>query len=613
MAKKKTKIKDTRQSIDIKKEIQQVKTGIQNNVFVFTNSLSIHEFAKQLNKPTAEIIKYFFMKGKMYSLNHILTEEEMGEVCLEYNYDFEKKVQLDATNVLENLNIKDKESEKTKRPPIVTIMGHVDHGKTTLLDTIRKSHITSSEFGGITQHIGAYQINNGGNTITFIDTPGHEAFTKMRARGAKVTDIVVLVVAANDGIKPQTEEAIDHAKAAKVPIIVFINKIDLPDINVDKVMNQLSEKGLVNEEWGGDTIFVQGSALKNQGINKLLDAITTVAEMLELKANPNRDGYGVTLEANMDKGLGPIATLLVQNGTIVKGDFIVAGETCGRARAIFNDLGHELTKACPGQPIKIVGLNEPPQAGSKWLVMKDEELAKNIAKKVKEKSLNFLRTQALTKMINAENKKVLNLIIKCDVQGSLEAIKVMIENIAIEGTCINVIRTALGTITENDIQLAKASKAIIIGFNVKPMKNVKDLAQEQTIKIYFYNIIYKLKEAIIEMLYGTLAPITVEEDIGEAEVKQIWKHSTIGTICGISITSGKVLRNAKARIIRDGKVIYTNTIASMQHGKEIVNEMSAGKECGIVINNFNDVKVGDIIQIFKETNKNAKDVLNATK
>lgn len=610
----KQKFHDTRRSIDIKKEIKQIKIGIQDNIFVFTGPLSINDFAKQLNKPSAEIIKYFFMKGKMYSLNHLLTEEEMGEVCLEYNYDFEKKIQLDETNILEHLNVQDSASDQVKRPPIVTIMGHVDHGKTTLLDTIRKSHIVASEFGGITQHIGAYQINRSNNPITFIDTPGHEAFTKLRARGASITDIVVLVVAANDGIKPQTEEAIDHAKAAKVPIIVFINKTDLPDINIDKIMNQLSEKGLVNEEWGGDTIFVQGSALKNQGIDKLLDAIIAVSDMLELKANPNRDGYGVVLEANMNKGLGPIATLIVQNGTIVKGDFIVAGEAYGRARVIFNDCGKELIKATPGQPIKIIGLSEPPQAGNKWLVMKDEELAKNIAKKIKDKQINFLRTQAITKQINSSDKdKNLNVIIKCDVQGSLEAIKAMLENITVKGAKVNLIRSALGAITESDIQLAKASKAIIIGFNVKPIKNIKDLAQEQAIQIYFYNIIYKLKEAIEDMLYGTLEPIVVEEDIGEAEVKQIWKHSTIGTICGVSITSGKILRNAKARIIRDGSVIYVNTIASMQHGKEIVNEMSAGKECGIVINNFNDIKIGDIIQIFKETNKQAKDVLDATK
>ncbi len=611
MAKFKTKKKqDTRQSVDIKKQMKTIKTGVQNGVFVFTNPLTVAEFATKLNKPAAEIIKYFFMKGKMYSLNKLLTEEEIGEVCLEFNYDFEKKLQLDETNVIDNLIVEDKEEDKVKRAPVVTIMGHVDHGKTTLLDNIRKSHVTESEFGGITQHIGAYQIIRNNNPITFIDTPGHEAFTEMRARGASITDIVILVVAGDDGIKPQTEEAIDHAKAAKVPIIVFVNKMDKPGAKADNVLSQLSERNLTPEEWGGDTIVVTGSALKNQGIDKLLDAVITLTDMLELKANPNRDGMGTCIEANMDKGLGPVTTLLVQNGTITKGDFIVIGEVYGRVRALFNDLGQEIKKAIPGQPVKITGLSEVPVPGTKWLVIKDENLAKDLARKVKEKNVNIFRSQMGQQEV-AEGSKKLNLLIKCDVQGSLEAIKGMLEKVKIEGATIDIVRAAIGAISESDIQLAKASHANIIGFNVRPSKGIKDLAHEQMVKFYFYNVIYKLKEDVVNMLYGTLDPVSVEEDIGEAEVKQTWKHSTIGTIAGVLVTSGEILRNAKARVIRDGTEIYHNDIASLQHGKDPINKISSGHECGIVITNFNDIKVGDIIQVYKVVDKSAKDVKQA--
>lgn len=604
---KKQKYQDTRKSVDLKKQMKTIKTGVQNGVFVFTNPLTVSEFAAKLNKNPAEIIKYFFMKGKMYSLNKLLTEEEIGEVCLEFNFDFEKKVQLDETNIIDNLIVEDKEEDKVKRAPVVTIMGHVDHGKTTLLDNIRKSHVTASEFGGITQHIGAYQIVRNNNPITFIDTPGHEAFTEMRARGASITDVVILVVAADDGIKPQTEEAIDHAKAAKVPIIVFVNKMDKPGAKTDNVLNQLSEKGLTPEEWGGDTIVISGSALKGMGIDKLLDAVITLTDVMELKANPNRDGMGTCIEANMDKGLGPVTTLLVQNGTITKGDFIVIGEVYGRVRALFNDLGKEIKKAVPGQPVKVTGLSEVPVPGTRWLVIKDENLAKDLAKKVKEKNINIFRSKIKQQDSNDQTKK-LNLVIKCDVQGSLEAIKGMLEKVNIEGASIDIVRAAIGAISESDIQLAKASNAIIVGFNVRPSKGIKDLAHEQMIKFYFYNVIYKLKEDVINMLYGTLDPVSVDEDLGEAEVKQTWKHSAIGTIAGVLVTSGKVLRNAKARVIRDGKEIYHNDIASLQHGKDPVNEITAGHECGLVITNFNDIKVGDIIQVYKTVDKSAREI-----
>ena len=614
MAKNKLKQQDTRQEFSLKDQIKKVKTGIQDGVFVFTNRLSIADFALQLKKQPSEIIKFFFMQGKSYSLNHVLTEEEMGEICLQYNYDFEKKIQIDETNILEHLKFNDEQKDLTKRCPIVTIMGHVDHGKTTLLDTIRKSRIVNSEFGGITQHIGAYQINHNNNFITFIDTPGHEAFSAMRARGVKVTDIVILVVAADDGIMPQTKEAILCAKSANVPIIVFINKVDKPNISVDKVINQLAENDLVSEKWGGETIVVEGSALKNQGIDKLLDAIITLADVLELKANINRDAIGVVLEANIDKGLGPVATLIVQNGTIKKGDFIVIGGTYGKVRLLLNDFGKQVNQAIAGQPVKVVGLNNVPFAGEKWVILKDENLAKNIAKKIRDKGvdINLNNNKQILFKKESDNEKILNVIVKCDVQGSLEAIKAMLEKISIPGASIQIILATVGPITENDLQLAKTSKGIIIGFNVKPLKAIKDLAQELAVKIYFYNVIYKLNEEVIKLLYETLTPVIIKENIGECVIKKIWTHSKIGTICGCGVVSGKVIRSAKVNVIRNDKIIHTDAITSLHHGKDVVNEVIAGSECGMIINNFSQAEVGDKIQIFVEKIKKI-DMLNNDK
>ena len=614
MAKKRKKNSDNRQSVDIKKQLKTIKTGIQNGVFVFTGPLTVADFAQKINKSLSEVLKYFFMKSKAYSMNKLLSEEEMGEACLEFNLDFEKKIQLDETNIIDNLTIKDKESDKIKKSPVVTIMGHVDHGKTTLLDYIRKSHITKNESGGITQQIGAYQINKNGNFITFIDTPGHEAFTQMRARGASITDVVVLVVAADDGIKPQTKEAIAHARAANVPIIVFINKIDKPSINVDRVMSQLSDNGLMPEQWGGQTVVVSGSATKGTNIDKLLDAIITLTDIMELKANPKREGLGICIEASMDIGLGPVATLLVQNGTIKKGDFIVIGSICGRVRMLFNDLGKAINSASPGQPVKVIGLKEVPLPGTKWLVVNDENLAKNLAKKVMQKkiNLNWNKNNVIDK-----NSKILNLIIKCDVQGSLEAIKGMLEKIKVTETSLNIIHAAIGTVSNSDIQLAKASNAVIICFNVHPSSIIKQIANEQQIKFYYYNIIYKLKDDIINMLYGSLDPVYIEKHIGECQVKQTWKHSAIGTIAGVLVTNGKVTRNAFARVIRDGKEIYHNSIASLHHGKDSINEISSGHECGLVIKNFNDIKINDIIQIYinieKKHNINENTLTNEKK
>ncbi len=594
---------DTRQNIDLKSQFKKVDTGIKNGVFIFSSPLTVEEFSKKINKPVSDILKYFFLKGKMLNLNTLLSEDQMGELCLEFNYDFQKQVSIDETNILENLNIKDDPSKLKPRPPVVTIMGHVDHGKTTLLDYIRKTHVVSGEAGGITQHIGAYQVEYKNKKITFIDTPGHEAFTEMRARGANVTDIVVLIVAADDGIKPQTEEAIDHAKAAGVPIAVFINKIDKPAANPDLAMSQLSEKGLTAEEWGGETITIKGSALKGTNVSDLLENILLIAEMNEYKANPDRLATGVVLESKLDKGLGPVATVLVQNGTLAKGDFIIIGGVYGRVRIMLDENNNEVKVAMPSQPVKVVGINDVPAAGDRFVVSINEKDVKDIAAKIKanEKLKQFQFDQEMHK--NSEGKKLLNVILKTDVHGSLEAIKGMVSKVDIPGTKLTLVRTAVGGISESDVQLAKASNAIIIGFNIKPSRNIKDIADAQKVKIYFFDIIYKLKESLEKLLTGTLDPIMVEEETGEAEVKQIWHHSQVGTIIGCQVLNGEINRNDKARVLRDGAVICKTGISSMKHLKEVVNKITTGMEGGIVLEKYNDIKVGDIIQTYKVVQK----------
>ncbi len=602
---------DTRKAINIEDQIKTVNVGVQNGVFVFTSPLSVIELAPKLQKSTNDIIKFFFMKGVIVTLNTILNEEQIGELCLEYNLDFEIQKEISEENLLDNITFDDDESSLSPRPPIVTIMGHVDHGKTTLLDAIRKSNVTSGEAGGITQNIGAYQVELDNKKITFIDTPGHEAFSEMRARGANVTDIVILVVAADDGIKVQTQEAIDHAKAAGVEIIVFVNKMDKPGANPEKVISQLSEYDIVSEEWGGNTIFVQGSALQKTGINELLQAILLISDIHQYKANNDRLAYGTVIEANLDKGYGPVATVLIQNGTLKKGDMAIVGQTYGKIRLMFDDNGNEIEIAVPSCPVKIAGLEDVPGAGDKFLVLNDERKVKEIANQIKIKNsrLDF------NKINNSDNNnnKHLNVIIKADVQGMLEAIKSMITKIEVDGANITVVRAAVGGITETDVRLAQASKAMIIGFNVRPNRIIKDLSDQTNIEIRTYDIIYKLKEDLESLLMGKLDPVIVEEINGEAQVQKIWKHSEIGTICGCLVTDGKIKRNSNARVIRDGVVIYTSEIATLQHGKNAITEAVSGNECGITIKNFNDIKENDVIESYNliekshiEVNKNAK-------
>lgn len=575
----------------------------ESTVF-YREDMTVSDLSAQLNKPVTEVIKSLLMLGVVANQNQVLDRDTVELIAAEYGFDVKDEVVTDAIE-FEKIVFDDKEEDLSPRPPVVTIMGHVDHGKTTLLDTIRNTRITSTEAGGITQHIGAYQVEYDGKKITFIDTPGHEAFTQMRARGAQVTDITVLVVAADDGVMPQTREAIEHAKAAGVPIIVAINKIDKDTANPERVMQQLSEIGLLPEEWGGDTIYCRISALKNEGIDELLDMILLVSELRELKANYNRLASGTVIEAKLDRGRGPVATLLVQNGTLRVGDSIVVGTTYGRVRAMTNEWGKPLKEATPSTPVEIIGLQSVPQAGDRFMVFADDKEARKIAEaraeKQREKELKPGRALTLDDLfaqIQEGELKELNLIIKADVQGTAEALGAALMKINVEGVKINIIRQAVGAITESDVTLASASHAIIIGFNVRPTGRTRELAKEEGVDIRLHNVIYKVIEEIEAAMKGLLDPVYEEKVIGEAEVRETFKVSRIGTIAGCYVANGVVRRNSLCRVIREGVVIYEGKINSLRRFKDDVREVAQGYECGMTIENFNDIKVGDVIECY---------------
>lgn len=600
---------DNRSNIDIKSQFKKVEVGIKNGVFVFVNNLTIDEFSKKINKPTTEIIKYLFLKGINCNLNTLLDEEQMGELCLEFGYDFKKEIQINEDNFLDNISFNDDEETLSKRPPIVTVMGHVDHGKTSLLDAIRKTRVVDTEAGNITQSIGAYQVEWNKNLITFFDTPGHEAFSEMRAMGADLTDIAVIVVAADDGLKPQTEEAIDHAKFAKVPIIIFINKIDKPGTNIEKIYSQLSEKDIVPEEWGGKTIVIKGSALNKTGINELLEAIILTSEIMELKANKDRVSNGITIEASLDKGEGPVADLLVQSGTLAINDYILIGNHYGKIRKMVDFNRRDITHAPPSTPVRISGINGVPNAGDKWIVTKNEKELKELALK-RQKSMKqkkFLNIASKLKTIDDENIKELNVLLKADNHGSVQALKSLISSIDIEGTKINLIRSSVGLITESDINLARAAKSLVFSFNLKTPQSVQEYANSMGISIKNFSIIYDVKDEIERVLKGKLDPVYVEKEIGKVEIRQLWSHSSIGTIAGCRVLEGEIKRNALARIHRDKKLIVENKkINSLRHGKENISLAAIGKECGFTIENFNNFIEGDIVEIYEiveETNE----------
>ena len=586
-----------------KEKLQSNVQVVDENVLLYKEGMTVSDLANLLDVSTGEIIKKLMGLGIMATVNNSVSFDTVELIALDYNKTVKKEETADISN-FENYEIEDREEDLVERPPVVTIMGHVDHGKTTLLDYIRKSNVASGEAGGITQEIGAYQVECNGKKITFIDTPGHAAFTEMRARGASVTDIVIIIVAADDGIMPQTKEAIDHAKAAGVPIIVCINKIDKPEANIDRVMTGLVEAGLTPEEWGGDTIVTKISAKTGEGVDELLENILLIAEMQELKANPNRYATGAVLESKMDKHVGAVATLLISNGTLRLGDPIVVGTAFGKVRTLKDDLGRNIVEAPPAMPVEITGLSSVPSAGDKFMAFETEKQAKQIAsdRALREKDADTNRTgmslEELFGKIN-EGLKEINVVLKTDTNGSLEAVKSSLEKIEVEGVKINVIRGAVGGITESDIVLASASNALIIGFNVRGNNKVLDMAKQYSIEIRLYDIIYKLVEDMEKAMKGMLEPIYEEKVTGTAEIRQLFKFSKVGMIAGCHVTSGTIKNNDKARVVRDSIVIYNGSIKSLQHEKDQVKEMSKDHDCGLTLDNFQDYKEGDIIEVYE--------------
>ncbi|MEY8753124.1 translation initiation factor IF-2 [Peribacillus frigoritolerans] len=570
----------------------------------FYESLTVMELGKKLHREPSEIIKKLFMLGVMATINQTLDKDAIELICAEYGVVAEEEIRVDLTD-LESLVTEDASEDLIERPAVVTIMGHVDHGKTTLLDSIRHTKVTEGEAGGITQHIGAYQVKVNDKKITFLDTPGHAAFTTMRARGAQVTDITILVVAADDGVMPQTIEAINHAKAAEVPIIVAVNKMDKEAANPDRVMQELTEHGLVSEAWGGDTIFVPISAKNGEGIDSLLEMILLVSEVEEYKANPARKANGTVIEARLDKGRGSVATLLVQNGTLKIGDPIVIGNTFGRVRAMVNDLGRRVKDAGPSTPVEITGLNEVPQAGDRFIVFEDEKTARQVGEVRAQRQLASQRNEksrvtldTLFEQMKEGEIKELNIILKADVQGSAEAVAASLNKIEVEGAKVKIIHTGVGAITESDIILATASNAIVIGFNVRPDVNAKRAAESENVDVRLHRIIYKAIEEIESAMKGMLDPEFEEKIIGQAEVRTTFKVSKVGTIAGSYVTEGKITRDSGIRLIRQGVVIFEGEIDALKRFKDDVKEVATNYECGITIKNYNDLKEGDVIEAY---------------
>ncbi|MBE6123336.1 MAG: translation initiation factor IF-2 [Erysipelotrichaceae bacterium] len=571
----------------------------------YSDGITVAELAAKCGRNASDIIKVLFMEGKMVTINSALDDDMVETVCLTYD--------IEPTKVKEREedSLEDEEPDDPalleERPPIVTVMGHVDHGKTTLLDSIRMTKVASGEAGGITQAIGAYQVEVRGRKVTFLDTPGHEAFTAMRARGAKVTDIAVIVVAADDGVMPQTREAVDHAKAADVPMIVAVNKMDKPTANPDRVMNEMSDLGIMPEEWGGDTIFVPISAKTGMGIDDLLETIMTVADVRELRANPKRLSTGTVIEAKLDKGRGPVATLLVQNGTLEQGQPVVVGTCFGRVRKMTDENGRELKTALPSTPVEVIGLNDVPAAGDVFRAYDNEKEARALAERRARRKIEQQRRKTsamsledLSREIEAGEIQEIPVIIKADVQGSAEAVKSSMEKLDVKGVKVNVIHSTAGAISESDIMLADASKAMIIGFNVRPDANIRRKAEEAGVEIRLHNIIYKATEEMENAMKGMLAPVYAEVVIGQAEIRETYKVSKIGTIGGCMVTDGKLVSGCGIRVIRDGIVVYTGKLGSLKRFKDDAKEVVSGYECGITVANYNDIKIGDTLEAYQE-------------
>ncbi|EGO2506941.1 translation initiation factor IF-2 [Enterococcus faecalis] len=576
------------------------------DVLEYTEGMNVADIAKKIHREPAEIIKKLFMMGVMVNQNQALDKDTIELLAVDYGMEPQEKVQVDIADIDKFFEPEAVVEENlTTRPPVVTIMGHVDHGKTTLLDTLRHSRVTSGEAGGITQHIGAYQLDIDGKPITFLDTPGHAAFTSMRARGASITDITILVVAADDGVMPQTIEAINHAKAAKVPIIVAVNKIDKPGANPDHVKQELSEHELIPEEWGGDTIFVNISAKFNQNIDELLENILLIAEVEDLKADPTQKAIGTVIEARLDKGKGPVATLLVQQGTLHVGDPIVVGNTYGRVRVMTNDMGRRDKEAGPATPVEITGLNDVPQAGDRFVVFEDEKTARQAGEERAKRALLEQRSASsrvtldnLFESLKEGELKEVNIIVKADVQGSAEAVSASLQKIDVEGVRVKIVHAAVGAINESDVTLAAASNAIIIGFNVRSTPQAKQQAEQEEVDIRLHRIIYKALEEIETAMKGLLDPEFEEKITGQMTVRELYKVSKVGTIAGCYVTEGFIRRDSGVRVIRDGIVIYEGKLASLKRFKDDVKEVKLGFECGAMIENFNDLRVDDAIEGF---------------
>ena len=600
--------KGVRKKKKTKKQLEQEEiernAEAASGVIEIGDTITVKELAEKLGKPSNDVIRTLIFTGVMAALNQEIDFNTAEKVCEKYEVLVERK---EETNELEKFEDDSEVSEENleKRPPIVTVMGHVDHGKTSLLDAIRHAKVTASEAGGITQHIGAYTVTLNGEKITFLDTPGHEAFTAMRARGAQVTDIVILVVAADDGIMPQTKEAINHCKAAGVPMIVAINKIDRPGANIDRVKQELTEHGLVSEDWGGDTICVPVSAKTGENLESLLEMVILTAEMQELQADPNRKGKGTVIEAKLDKGRGAVASLLIQNGTLNVGDSILVGSTYGRIRAMFDDRGKKIKSAGPSIPVEVLGLSEVPAAGDRFVVVKDEKTARNMAEARKEKirtashqSSNRVSLEDLYSQIQEGKVKELSIVVKADVQGSVEAIKQSLEKLSTDDVKVRVIHGAVGAITETDVTLGAASNAIVIGFNVRPDNNAVVQAEKDNVEIKTYRIIYDAIEDVKSAMIGMLDPEYKEVVNGKAEVRMTYKISNVGTIAGCYVIDGKIIRNSDIRVIRDGIVIFESKLASLKRFKDDAKEVAKGYECGLSVEKFNDLKEGDIIESY---------------
>ena len=576
--------------------------AVDENVVLYKDGLTVSELANELEVDGTVLVKKLFTMGMMISLNQSIDFENAEIIALEYGKTLKREETQDISN-FEEYEIVDNESDLVSRPPVITIMGHVDHGKTSLLDYIRNSHVVDKEFGGITQHIGAYQIDYNGNKITFIDTPGHAAFTEMRARGASITDIVIIIVAADDGVMPQTKEAIDHALAANVPIVVAVNKIDKPEANPERILTEMAEHNITPEAWGGNIPFVNISAKTGQGIDELLETLIAISEMEDLKANPNRYAVGTVIESRVDKSIGGVATLLIQNGTLRLGDPVVVGTSHGRVRTFRNDLGENIVEAGPSTPVEITGLTDNPSAGDKFMAFESEKLAREIADKRLVQAKSNIKKEVVTLDSLFEKMqsgiKEINVVLKCDVRGTEEAVKNALEKIDVEGVKVKVIRSGIGTITESDIVLANASNALVIGFNVVPNAITKEVAKEYGVELRLYTIIYKLVEEMELAMKGMLDPEFEEKVIGNAEVRKIFTFSKVGKIAGVYVTSGVIKSNANVRVVRDGVIIYDGKMGSLQREKDSVKEVKSGYECGVTIEGYNDIKENDAFEVYE--------------